>query len=769
MEHIYLPVLPIRGTVVFPSARITFDIGREQSRKAVEAAMSDDRMVFIIAQRDDDKDEIEPDDLFSVGTISKIEQVLQLPGGAARIIAVGAERAYSERIDEDGGFMHGLAEILKTDECDENEKEACLRVMQDEYKKLFSVERRIGRDKYMEMLSIRDPEVLCDTIASQMRFELSVKQKILEELNLTRRVVTMLKNMNREVDIAELENQIGIKVRQRLDKNQREFYLREQLKVIAEELGEGEDTISEADEYRRKIKALRCKKSVKEKLFRDVDRFVKMNSSSADGTVMRTYLDTVLELPWNKKTKENLDISNVQAILDEDHYGLGKVKERITEYLAVKALKGGSGQILCLSGPPGVGKTSVAKSIARALGRNFVQISLGGIHDEADIRGHRKTYIGAMPGRIMEAVARAESRNALILLDEIDKMGADYKGDPSAALLEVLDAEQNNAFRDHYIEVPFDLSGVMFIATANTCHTLSAPLLDRLEIIELSGYTTEEKINIAQRYLIPRAIENTGLSEKNIKIEANALREIIEYYTREAGVRQLERELTSICRKTAKLMLTENKKSTRITENNVKKYIGSRRFGFELMNDNDEVGVARGLAWTAVGGDTLSIEVNVMPGTGKTELTGKLGDVMKESARAALSYIRSKSNELGIETDFYKTKDLHIHVPEGAVPKDGPSAGITIATAVASALTGVPVRRDVAMTGEITLRGRVLPIGGLKEKSLAAYRAGIKNIIIPAENKKDIDEIQKDIRKKISFVPVGSMDEVLKFALRRQA
>ncbi|MGN0106366.1 MAG: endopeptidase La, partial [Hominilimicola sp.] len=524
---------------------------------------------------------------------------------------------------------------------------------------------------------------------------------------------------------------------------------------------------AEVEEYTEKIKKLKTTKETKEKLLKEVDRFSKMPPSSSESSVVRNYLDTVLAMPWNKQSKESFDIERAEEILDEDHYGLEKVKERVLEYLAVRQMtKGKNGTILCFVGPPGVGKTSVAKSIARSLGRKYVRISLGGIHDESDIRGHRKTYIGAMEGRIMAAMKEAKTKNPLILLDEIDKMGADYKGDPSAALLEVLDYEQNATFRDHYIEVPFDLSQVLFITTANTLDTVSQPLLDRMEIIELSGYTSNEKFHIAKDYLVKKAMKNNGVEENQISIADNAIKSIIEHYTREAGVRKLEQQIGKICRKSVKQLLETRKKSVKITEKNLAEYLGKERYHFDMMNEQDEIGIARGLAWTSVGGETLSIEVNVMPGSGKVELTGKLGDVMKESAMAAISYIRANSKTLGISENFHKTKDIHIHVPEGAVPKDGPSAGITMATAVVSALTKNPVRNDIAMTGEITLRGRVMPIGGLKEKSLAAFRAGIKDIIIPEENKPDIDDVPQEVRKKLNFIPVSSMDTVLENALR---
>ncbi len=764
MDFVELPVIPLRGAVVFPNTHITFDVGREISRAAVEEAMNGSKYVFITAQKDTSKDDVTAADLYTIGTVSVIEQVISLPGGVARIVAKGETAARIDNVLSMSPYILASLSEYPTIYSDTVGAEAMLRALRDEYKKYFATEKRINAEVYMRNMTIPDPEVLCYVLSAEMQFDLEQKQGILEEAVLSDRVIRLLSAIANETNIIHIEQEIGRRVKDNIDKNQREYYLREQMKVIADELGEGEDAAAEAKEYRKKINALKASKAVRDKLLRDVDRFVRMNHSSSDSAVMRTYLDTVLDLPWNKSTKESLDISKASAILDEDHYGLKNVKERIVEYLAVRALKKGQGQVMCLVGPPGVGKTSVAKSIARALNRKFVRISLGGIHDEADIRGHRKTYIGAMPGRIIEAVQRAGSNNALILLDEIDKMGADYKGDPSAALLEVLDKEQNAAFRDHYIEVPFDLSNVMFILTANTCETLSAPLMDRLEVIELSGYTTEDKMAIAKKYLLPHEKENTGVDK--VTVDADALRDIIEYYTREAGVRQLERELTSICRKAAKAYLTENRKSVRVRVSNVEKYLGKRKYSFDMMNEADEVGVVRGLAWTAVGGDTLSVEVNVMPGTGKIELTGKLGDVMKESAKAALSFIRSRSDTLGIMSDFYKEYDIHIHVPEGAVPKDGPSAGITIATAVASALTGRKVKRDIAMTGEITLRGNVLKIGGLKEKSLAAYRAGIKTIIIPKDNEADLDDIAKEIREQITFLPVRHADEVLGYALK---
>ncbi|MCI8519960.1 MAG: endopeptidase La, partial [Clostridia bacterium] len=626
---------------------------------------------------------------------------------------------------------------------------------------------KLNAESFVRIMSIKDVGELCDIISAELEFDIETKQEMLEEIDVLARAEKLLVAIENQLELLKIERRISGKVKERIDKNQREYYLREQLKVIQDELGEGEGTKAEAKEYEDKIKKLKASKSVRDKLLKEVSRFEKMHSTSSESSVIRNYLDTVLEMPWNKQTKESFDITEAQKILDNEHYGLEKVKERITEYLAVRQITSGkNGTILCLVGPPGVGKTSVAKSIAHALGRKYVRISLGGIHDESDIRGHRKTYIGAMEGRIMSAMKEAGVKNPLILLDEIDKMGVDYKGDPSAALLEVLDYEQNSTFRDHYLEVPFELSKVLFITTANTLDTVSRPLLDRMEIIELTGYTSNEKFHIAKDYLVKKSLDNNGLSDSQLNIADSVLKKIIENYTREAGVRGLEKQIGKICRKAAKELLESRKKSIKITRNNLSDYLGKERYHYDLMNENDEIGVARGLAWTAVGGDTLSIEVNVMAGTGKVELTGKLGDVMKESARAAISYIRANSKKLGISENFHKNKDIHIHVPEGAVPKDGPSAGITMAAAVVSALTGEPVRRDIAMTGEITLRGRVLPIGGLKEKSLAAYRAGIKDIIIPEENKADIEDIPDEVRKKLNFIPVNSMTAVIENVFR---
>ena len=769
MEELkYMPVVPMRGMVLFPHMTLNFDAARDMSIKALEVAAAENLTVFLSAQIDINTEKPTPDDIYEIGTTAIIKQVMRMPGGITRVIVQGVRRGIIEEATIEDGYMK--AGVLEYEDvyADKNTLNAAYsRRLKKTYEEYFSQNPKLSADNFMKVMTINSLGELCDVISAAVELDLEVKQELLSEFDVLERCEKLIVAMQNQLEILKIEHQLAQKVKERIDKNQKEYYLREQLRVIQDELGDGDGIKAEAKEYTEKIKKLKTAKDTKEKLLKEVDRFLKMPPSSAESSVARNYLDTVLELPWNKVSKECFDIKNAQSVLDEDHYGLEKVKERVLEYLAVRQLTSGkNGTILCLSGPPGVGKTSVAKSVARALGRKYVRISLGGIHDESDIRGHRKTYIGAMEGRIMAAVKEAKTKNPLILLDEIDKMGADYKGDPSAALLEVLDYEQNATFRDHYIEVPFDLSQVLFITTANTLDTVSRPLLDRMEIIELSGYTSNEKFHIAKDYLVKKLIKNNGLTEDKISFADNALKSIIEHYTREAGVRKLEQQIGKICRKAAKQLIETRKKSVKITEKVLEEYLGKKRYHFDMMNENDEIGIARGLAWTAVGGETLSIEVNVMSGSGKVELTGKLGDVMKESAMAAISYIRANSKELGVKDDFHKTKDIHIHVPEGAVPKDGPSAGITMATAVVSALAKKPVRNDIAMTGEITLRGRVLPIGGLKEKSLAAYRAGITDIIIPEENKPDIDDVPQEVRKRLNFIPVSSMDTVLENALR---
>lgn len=765
----FLPLLVLRGMVVFPNTALSFDVGREKSEKALEAADSKDGLLFLAAQRDITSDAPAIGDVYHIGTICRIKQKAKLPGGHTRVTVEGISRAVMREVVAEKPYYGVIVESFEDNLNDEEiVNQAYARRLQASFEEYFNYSPRMNVELFLSVLASRNAGQLADNIASNVFNDFEIKQRILECIDISERIERVIVDLQNEIQILKIEKEIAERTKSQIDKNQREYYLREQLKAIQTELGDRDGVGADAEEFRKKIEKLKAKKEVKEKLLKETARFEKMQASSSESAVLRTYLETVLALPWNKKTKEVIDIKKAEDILERDHYGLEKVKQRILEYLSVRRLTGGAhGPILCLVGPPGVGKTSIARSVAEALGRKYVRISLGGVHDESDIRGHRKTYIGAMPGRIMAAMSQAQSKNPLMLLDEIDKMGADYKGDPSAALLEVLDTEQNNAFRDHYTEVDFDLSDVLFMTTANTLDTVSRPLLDRMEVIEISGYTEEDKLCIARDYLVPRQQTRNGLEKIKITLGDDALRDTINYYTREAGVRGLEKQIGTLMRKIAKSVVEDNKKSVKITSKNLEKYLGKHRFSYEKMNESDEVGVARGLAWTAAGGDTLPVEVNVMKGTGKVQLTGKLGDVMKESAEAAISYARANAERLGIDPDFYSKKDIHIHVPEGAVPKDGPSAGITMATAVISALTGTPVRRDVAMTGEVTLRGRVLAIGGLREKSTAAHRAGIKTVIIPKDNKADIDDIPETVKRNIKFVPVSGMDEVLKTALAR--
>ena len=764
----FIPVVPMRGVMVFPGMNLNFDAGREMSIKGLANASEENSLVFLVAQKDIEKEKPKLEDLYNIGTIARINQVMHLPGNITRVVVTGIKRGVIRELTASKPFIKAVVEEFD-DVLPDNHivNEAYVRRVRKGYEEYFAMNSKLSADNFMALMTTNNLGKACDMIAGSVDFSLEKKQALLEEFDVYERAEMLIKNISEQIEVLKVEQKIAKKVKENIDRNQREYYLREQLKVISEELGDRDGINEDVEDFTNRIKKARMGKANTEKLLKEVNRFAKMQPSSAESSVLRSYIETVLEMPWNKATKEVFDIEDAREILDEDHYGLEKVKERVLEYLAVRQFTNGkNGTILCLSGPPGVGKTSVAKSIARALGRKYVRISLGGIHDEADIRGHRKTYIGAMEGRIMAAMKEVKVNNPLVLLDEIDKMGVDYKGDPSAALLEVLDVEQNSAFRDHYLEVEFDLSKVLFVTTANTLDTVSRPLLDRMEIIELSGYTDEEKFNIAKEYLVKKALEKTGLTSKQVSITDDAIKSIAEHYTREAGVRKLEQQIEALCRKAAKTILDKNRKSVKITSKNISDYLGKERYNFDMKNEKDEVGIARGLAWTSVGGDTLSIETNVMSGSGKIELTGKLGDVMKESAMAAISYIRSRAEELNIDKEFYSTSDIHIHVPEGAVPKDGPSAGITMATALVSALTGKPVRNDIAMTGEITLRGRVLPIGGLKEKSMAAYRAGITTVIIPEKNKADIDDVPQEIRKKMKFIPVSHMDTVLENALR---
>jgi len=762
-----MPMLPLRGLVVYPFMILHFDVGREKSIKAVEEAMLNDQRIFLAAQKDPNIEDPDFDEIYAVGTIVKIKQLLRLPGRAIRVLVEGMERAkVANFIQSEPYYLVDVACLKKTAlQSQKRDVQALARQVIEHFEKYAKLSGKISSDATLSITNIEDLTRLPDLIASNLDISIEVKQEILEEISPKRRLEKLLDILAKENDILEIEKSITDKVRQQIDKNQREYYLREQLKAIQKELGET-DLAGEVEEYREKINKAGLPEEVRTKALKEVDRLAHMHSSSAESAVIRTYLDTILDLPWNKKTEEIIDIKRAAEILDRDHYGLEKVKDRILEYLAVRKMNNSlHGPIICLAGPPGVGKTSIARSIAEALNRKYVRMSLGGVRDEAEIRGHRRTYVGAMPGRIISAIRQAGSSNPLILLDEIDKMSSDYKGDPASAMLEVLDGEQNKEFRDHYLDVPYDLSDVLFLTTANYVGAIPRPLLDRMEVIDITGYTEDEKMNIASRYLVPKQLKLHGVTRSQVRIDISALREIIVHYTREAGVRNLERNIAAIIRKATKQIVSGEKKTVRITAKNISEFLGARKYLYDKANEKDEIGIARGLAWTSVGGDTMPVEVNIMPGDGNLELTGQLGDVMKESARIARSYIRSQSVRYGIETDFHKKYDIHIHVPEGAVPKDGPSAGITIVTAMVSALTQNPVRRNVAMTGEITLRGRVLAIGGLKEKVLAAHRAGIDRVLIPVDNVKDIDDIPANIREAINLVPVSHVDQVLELAL----
>lgn len=760
-----LPVLPLRAMVLFPNIGANLDVIRDFSQAAVDVAMNGDRWIFVTAQKNPEIEKPSLIELYKIGCIAKVKQTIKIPGGAQRVVIEGVSRARIIEALPGKKYLRAVVEVIEQEFESDNLllEEAFIRTIEKSFEAYFKYNKKLKPEIIPDLAGSSSIGVLVDAIAGNADFKFEDKQSLLEQTDPYKRVEKLIMVLNHETKIHEIIQGIHDRVKIQIDQNQREYYLREEMRAIKKELGDDEDTL--LDELREKAKSAGIPEETYRKIQKDLDRLEVIPQTTPDNAVLRNYIETILELPWSIKTEENFDLNQAEEFLDKDHYGLEKVKERILEHLAVRQLtRGRAGTVICLVGPPGTGKTSIAKSIAGTLNRNYVRISLGGVHDEADIRGHRKTYIGAMPGRIMDAVKQSGSKNPLILLDEIDKMGADFKGDPSAALLEVLDIEQNNTFRDHYLEVPFDLSDVMFIMTANNAATIPEPLLDRIEMIEITGYTDEEKFEIAKRHLLSKQLEKQGLLGKKVTVTDGALWEIIRYYTRESGVRNLEREIGSLLRKIAKLITSGGQKSVKVSEKNLSKYLGKRRYRFELMEEKDEIGVVRGLAWTRVGGETLSVEVNVMQGSGKVELTGKLGEVMKESALTAVSYIRSRATELKITPDFYKNKDIHIHVPEGAVPKDGPSAGITIATAVASALSNNPVRRDIAMTGEITLRGNILPIGGLKEKSLAAYRAGIKTVIIPEKNKPDVDDVPKSVRTEIDFIPVSNMDQVLKNA-----
>ncbi len=764
-------MIPLRGLSIFPYMVLHFDIGREKSISALEKAMMMNQTVFLSAQINAETDLPTRDDFYRVGTIAKIKQMLRLPGDTIRVLVEGVSRGRIEDFIFEVPYFKCRVTAIDEEEFDSIPPRvvALMRTVMSGFEEYVNYSPRISQEVFPSVASVEQPGRFADVITSHLEIRTEEKQRILEAFDIEERLEILNAILSKEIEILQIENSITSKVRTQINKNQREYYLKEQLRVIQEELGEDEDSEDEILKWLKQLKKLKLQPMVHEKVEKEIRRLRKIQSSSAEGGVIRTYVEWILALPWDKTSKDNKDIKLAETILNEDHYGLDKVKERVLEYLAVVQLsKGMKGPILCLVGPPGTGKTSIAKSIARALNRNFVRMSLGGVRDEAEIRGHRRTYIGAIPGRIISAIKEGKTNNPVFLFDEVDKIGTDFRGDPASALLEVLDPEQNKDFTDHYLEVPFDLSKVMFITTANTTDSIPRPLLDRMEVIHVTGYTEEEKVNIASSHLIPKKISEHGLKDTDINFSEAAIRTIINNYTRESGVRNLEREIANVCRKVARKVAENHKGSISITAANIEKYLGRKRFHYDKIEGENEIGVSTGLAWTIVGGETLSIETAVVPGNGTLVLTGQLGEVMQESAKAGISYIRSRAVELGIDENFYKEKDLHIHIPEGATPKDGPSAGVTMCTSVISALTGIPIKKDLAMTGEITLRGKVLPVGGIREKVLAAHRAGITNVILPKENEADIEEIPAKVRKRIKFILAETLDQILDEALVKQ-
>lgn len=762
-----MPVLALRGLVVFPETIIHFDVARSASVSAIKAAMNGDQMLFVTAQKDPVQSRPSADSLYEIGTVVKIVQMIRQPDSSLRVIVEGQKRAFLKRMTKTKPYFAADVDILTERDGEPTpEQTANMRLIKEVFEQYVELNSKIPNDIMFKISMCSSPLKLSDYIANNILIDYESKQDILSEFDITKRLERLLDMLMEEVYILDVQNRITQKAQERMDEGQREYFLREQIRAIREELGEDEDVDEEADEYREKINALKVDDEIKEHLLKECSRLQKLPEASQESFVIRIYLDTCLELPWDKSSKDKIDIAAVTRALDKNHYGLDKVKERILEYLAVRKLMPEvKGQILCLVGPPGVGKTSIAQSIAAAIGRKSERIALGGVHDEAEIRGHRRTYIAAMPGRIISAIKSAGTNNPVLILDEVDKLASDYKGDPTSALLEVLDPEQNSTFRDHYIDLPFDLSNVMFITTANDASMIPAPLKDRMEIIEIGSYTREEKFNIAKKHLIPKQLKNNGLTSKNFKLSNSAIYDLIDGYVREAGVRSLERQITALMRKVAKCVAACDTETVfKIDSKNIEEYLGPKKFKSDSLPSKNEIGLVNGLAWTSVGGETLPIEVAVVPGTGKIELTGSLGDVMKESAKIAVTCVRTRAEQLGIDTEFYKKNDIHIHAPEGAVPKDGPSAGITMTTAIVSALTKKPVNRFVAMTGEITLRGRVLPIGGLKEKTMGAYKMGITTVIIPKDNLPDLYEVEDIVKENVNIIPVETIDEVLEIA-----
>lgn len=762
-----LPMVALRGMTIMPEMVVHFDVSREKSIAAIQEAMAGDQKIFLVAQKSIETDDPTQEDVYEVGTVGTIKQIMKLPKHIVRVLVSGETRGILKQLQQDTPYLRAEVEVIDESDLviqDDLNGEAMARSLKDTFLDYAARNGKMSKEAVAEILEIKSLKKLVDEIAANTPFYYVDQQEILGKVDFWERYETLAFKLVNEVQIMDIKDELQQKVKERVDKHQKEYILREQLKLIREELGD-DSTLSDAEEFEKAAKNLKAPKEVNEKLKKEISRFKSSLNSPAESGVIRTYIETLLEMPWDKAGKDNQDIKYAEEVLEADHYGLEQVKERILEFLAVRSLtKKGESPILCLVGPPGTGKTSIARSLAKALKKPYVRISLGGVRDEAEIRGHRKTYVGAMPGRIANGIRQAGVKNPLMLLDEIDKVSTDYKGDTFSALLEVLDSEQNYKFRDHYLEVPLDLSEVLFIATANSLQTIPRPLLDRMEVIEVTSYTENEKLHIATEHLIPKQLEKNGLKKEQLKISKNAVWKIASNYTKEAGVRQLEREIGNICRKAAKEILTIGKKSVTITEKNLFKYLGKEKFTYQMANAADEIGIVRGLAWTSVGGDTLQIEVNVMPGKGEIMLTGQLGDVMKESARTGISYIRSVSRDYQIADDFFEKHDIHVHIPEGAVPKDGPSAGITMATAMLSAITEQKVRADIAMTGEVTLRGRVLPIGGLKEKLLAAKNAGIKTVLVPKKNLADVEELSQEITKGLEILPVEHMEEVLKAA-----